>query len=271
MNSIEVFSSMYLQVVDEIMDLMPRDLTAIAKHNAGWRTGNFDPRQYLIDSEKRYMKALGLINSTGAKSILDVGGFMAAFPLVLKRLGFTVSIAEKFGYYDHSLDAIAKHLVANGIEVIDIDFTEAGEEVTAFSSKFDTVTCMAVAEHLAHTPKHLFENIRTVLRPEGSLIFEVPNLAYWPRRYSFFLKGNSVLSPIAEVYHSAIPYTGHHREYTLHDARYVVKESGFEIISEQTFNYSIAENKLWQRIKYAPAFLFKEWAEVILIHCRQTR
>jgi hypothetical protein len=98
---------------------------------------------------------------------------------------------------------------------------------------------MAVAEHLAHSPRILIENIHSVLRPDGVFAFEVPNLAFWPRRYSFFFKGNTVLAPIGDVYHSAIPITGHHREYTIDDARYVLKQGGFKIVGEQFFNYGI--------------------------------
>jgi 2-polyprenyl-3-methyl-5-hydroxy-6-metoxy-1,4-benzoquinol methylase len=217
----------------------------------------------------RYLRALRVIQSAGAKSVLDVGGFLAVFPLTLRRLGLSVSIAEKFGYYDHALDGIADCLKSNGIEVIDIDFTESGNDLGAISSRFEAVSCMAVAEHLAHTPKHLLENIRSVLKPRGALVFEVPNLAYWPRRFAFFFKGTTVLSPVEDVYHSAVPYTGHHREYTLADARYVVGQAGFEIVSEETFNYSIDTGNIWNLLRYAPAFLFKEWSEVILLHCRK--
>ena len=77
------------------------------------------------------------------------------------------------------------------------------------------------------------------------------------------------MAPIEDVYYSSIPFTGHHREYTLGDARYVLKESGFRIVRELTYNYSIKKSGLWNFVKFAPAFLFKEWAEVLFIHCRK--
>jgi SAM-dependent methyltransferase len=259
------FSSVYHEAVREVMALVPTDLSAIAKHNAGWRTGNFDPRKYLINSEIRYRHALDAIKAAGAHSILDVGGFLAAFPLALSRLGFSVAIAEKFSYYDHALDRVADLLVANGIRVIDADFTENVDQLPPAALGFDAVTCMAVAEHLAHTPRFLLENIAEALCPDGTLIFEVPNLAFWPRRAAFLLKGVSVHSPIADVYHSAVPFTGHHREYTLADARYVLRESGFLICGEKAFNYSLNTSSPMQIFKYLPAFLFKEWAEVLML------
>lgn len=264
----ESFLKTYRQAVGEIVELIPTDLSAIAKHNLGWASGGFD--QYLRDSEARYGRALRAIRGAGGNRILDVGGFLAAFPLALQRCGYQVAIAEKFGYYGGALDGIADCLRRNGIEVIDIDFTEAGADLAAVHERFDCATCMAVAEHLAHTPRPLLENIRSALRPGGGLVFEVPNIAFWPRRFSFFFRGNTVLSPIEHVYHSAIPFTGHHREYTLADARYVVGEAGFSIVAEQTFNYSIDTTKPMQVLKYLPALTFKEWAELILLDCRKS-
>jgi hypothetical protein len=105
----------------------------------------------------------------------------------------------------------------------------------------------------------------------GALVFEVPNLAYWPKRFAFFVRGETVHAPIDEVYHSAVPFTGHHREYTLHDARYVVRHSGFEISEELAFNYTVQRNRPLQLLKYLPAFLFNEWAEVFMLGCHKLK
>lgn len=266
----ESFSAIYRESVAQIMSLLPADLSAIAKHNAGWRTGSFDPRKYLLDSEVRYLRALRLIRLAGANKVLDVGGFLAAFPLALSRMGFSVSIAEKFSYYEHALDGVAEHLKSNGVSVIDADFTEASDSAISLPFRFDAVTCMAVAEHLAHTPKFLLENISAALIDRGSLIFEVPNIAFWPRRAALFFKGSTTCSPITDVYHSAVPYTGHHREYTLDDARYVVREAGFDITSEETFNYSLGGLGLVSLLKHSPAFVFKNHAEVIILSCKKS-
>ncbi len=46
-------------------------------------------------------------------------------------------------------------------------------------------------------------------------------------------------------------------------------ESGFTIVIEETYNYSIDTGNLWNLVKFAPAMLFKEWAEVIFIHSKK--
>lgn len=263
------FSKIYKDTVAEIVDLLPQDLTVFAVHNLGWRSGSFDVKKYLLDSEFRYSNAYEVLCKERAKSLLDVGGFLGAFPLTLQRLGWQVTIAEKFGYYGDALDGVKNFLLANDVGVIDVDFTGFSEDIEKLAASFDSVTCMAVAEHLAHSPKILMNNINRVLRKNGVLIFEVPNLAFWPRRYAFFFRGESVMAPIEDLYHSSIPFTGHHREYTLADARYVMAESNFTIVSERTYNYSIDRTSLWQLVKFAPAILFKEWAEVVFLWCRK--
>ena len=263
------FSKTYKDSSAEIMELLPVNMSVFANHNLGWRSGKFDVGKYLLDSEIRYSKAYEVLSKENAKKVLDVGGFLGAFPLTLQKLGHQVTIAEKFSYYGNALDRVKNHLLANGVGVLDVDFTGFSGDIEDLAETFDGVTCMAVAEHLAHSPKILMENISCVLVKHGTLVFEVPNLAFWPRRYSFFFRGESVMAPIEDVYHSSIPFTGHHREYTLKDARYVVAEGGFSIVKEETCNYSINMGSLWHLIKFAPAILFKEWAEVLLMHCRK--
>jgi 2-polyprenyl-3-methyl-5-hydroxy-6-metoxy-1,4-benzoquinol methylase len=263
------FDGLYQTAVGEVMERMPDDWSAFAKHNAGWRKGHFDAEAYLRASVERYWRVYRILAAEGARSVLDVGGFLAAFPLTLRRLGLEVAIAERYDYYGTAIDAIAGHVRANGVTVIDLDFTDPASDVGGARERYDAVTCMAVAEHLAHSPRTLMENLRASLRPGGALAFEVPNLAFWPKRYAFLVRGETVHAPIAEVYHSAVPYTGHHREYTFADARYVVHEAGFEIVAESGFNYGFDTRRLRDRLKYAPALLAKTWAEVILLHCRK--
>ena len=261
------FKTLYRQSVDDVMYRMPEDWGPIANHNVGWRKNNFNARQYLLDSEVRFFRAWRAISTKSCVSMLDVGGFLAAFPLTMRRLGHDVTIAEKFEYYGGSLDGIAELLVENDINVVDIDFTLEGDVPDNLIDRFDAVTCMAVAEHLAHSPAPLMKNIHRVLRDDGQFVFEVPNLAYWPRRFSLFFRGRTVLAPIEEVYHSAVPFTGHHREYTLADARYVLKQGGFTVLDEQRFNYGLDNLGLTMQLFLLPARIFQSCAGVIFTHC----
>lgn len=263
----DTFRGIYRQAVAEVLARMPQDWSALSRHNVGWSKDRFDCAGYLTNSLQRYWRAYRIIARLGAASVLDAGGFLAAFPLTLRRLGFRVALAEHYAYYGSAMDAIAELASASGIVVVDADLTEPTANLAALQGGFDAVTCMAVAEHLAHSPRALLVNLRAALRPGGTLVFEVPNIAFWPKRFAFFVRGQTVLAPIEDVYHSAVPFTGHHREYTLEEARFVVREAGFEVVSEQTFNYGFDSNSWWNRIKYAPALLWPTWAELILLEC----
>lgn len=90
------FSRIYRQAVGELMACMPDDWGPMARHNVGWVKGNFDARQYLLDSETRFLRTYRVFAEKQCKKLLDVGGFLAAFPLTMKRLGFDVSVTENF-------------------------------------------------------------------------------------------------------------------------------------------------------------------------------
>jgi SAM-dependent methyltransferase len=263
----ENFRSIYRQAVDDVLARMPQDWSALSRHNAGWSKERFDCAGYLTSSLERYWRAYRIIARSGAVSVLDAGGFLAAFPLSLRRLGFRVALAEHYAYYGSAMDAIAELASASGIAVVDADLTEPTANLAGLQGGFDAVTCMAVAEHLAHSPRALLVNLRSALRPGGTLVFEVPNIAFWPKRFAFFVRGQTVLAPIEDVYHSSVPFTGHHREYTLDEARYVARQAGFVVVSEQTFNYGFDSNRWWNRVKYAPALLWPAWAELIMLEC----
>jgi len=77
-----------------------------------------------------------------------------------------------------------------------------------------------------------------MLAPQGRLYLEVPNLAYWPKRIGL-LRGRSPLAPLEEVYDSAEPYLGHHREFTRADLRRLAELAGLATLRERAYTYSV--------------------------------
>jgi len=237
---VEAFRSAYREAVAEVLPYLGEErLHAIGRHNPGWGAGRFDVRGYLEASETRYVHALETFARSGrglaGTSVLDVGGFMGAFPLALRRLGVEVALAERYDYYGGAFDELRAHLEAQGIEVWDRDMTMAGQAPDG--RRFGLVTCMAVLEHLASSPRALMENMRAALEPGGQLLVEVPNLAYWPKRLAV-LAGGTVHPPLADVYAAQVPFTGHHREYTEADLRELLTLAGFELRELESFNYT---------------------------------
>jgi hypothetical protein len=169
-----------------------------------------------------------------------------------------VTVAERYDLYDGALDAVRDLLEAAGARVWDVDFTTA--EVPP--ERYPVVVNMAMVEHLAGSPRQLMENLRSCCG--GRLVLEVPNLAYGYKRWQL-LRGRTIHPPLRDVYESAVPFTGHHREYTLADLRELLELSGFRVEETTAFNYSL-DGGIRTRIRPHDALtrLLPGWREVLL-------
>jgi SAM-dependent methyltransferase len=247
-------------LIDAMSDADRRSLSA---HNAGWLTADLE------ESKRRYVNAFRLLRPHLRPSahILDVGGFFAAFPLTLRALGYRVSLAEKFEYYGSALAGVVRLASANGVEVRDKDFCM---EPIAPGGTYDIVSCMAVAEHLADSPRLLMENIRGAMTEEGRLLFEVPNMVSWVNRWNLF-RGRNFMPSIEVIYDSASPFTGHHHEYTPQDVRALMSRSELAIERLEYFNCyydGISGVRGWLEWRLVPA-LFPASRDSIMALCRK--
>jgi SAM-dependent methyltransferase len=278
---IETFRRAYRQAVDEVLPFLTDErLAVVARHNPGWRPGAFDFASYLRASEVRYVAALesyarhggadaaGDAGATGGLSTLEVGGFMAAFPLALARMGARAALSEKYGYYYGAFDELRGYVADQGVEVWDLDLTEPVGPLPR--ERFDLITALAILEHLPHSPRVMLEQCRDLLAPTGRLVIEVPNIAYWPRRLGM-LQGVSPLPPIADVFHAEIPFTGHHREYTESELRAVLGWSGMLVDDLTTYNYTPSpRQRLHMRLLHdMPRRRFRSMRELLLACARR--
>ena len=206
----------------------------ISRHNSGWRAHDFGA--YLRHSEVRYWVALKALNHTGElRSLCDVGGFFGAFPLAMRRLGLDVAMTEALGYYSNSFSPLFSFLRSQGVEIIDRD---PFEQESGVDRRFDAVTAMAVIEHYPHSHKRFLNFMRSIAEPSGGRLFlEVPNIAYWPRRWAL-LRGQSPLSAIEDIFNSSVPFIGHHHEFTIDELRRLASLVGLQVVHEEQFNYS---------------------------------
>jgi 2-polyprenyl-3-methyl-5-hydroxy-6-metoxy-1,4-benzoquinol methylase len=93
---------------------------------------------------------------------------------------------------------------------------------------FDSVTCIAVIEHI-FDPYFVLNEIHRVLKPKGKLIVEVPNIAYIHHRIRLLLGR----LPITSSPHNwkEIGWDGGHLHYfTVKEFCILLRECGFEII-----------------------------------------
>jgi hypothetical protein len=268
------FRDAYRRAVNEIHPFLSRErLAVIARHNLGLHPDRHDVLRYLHASEARYLLAIDRFNQQSSSndtelSALDVGGFFAAFPLALARVGVKVTLVEEYGYYHGAFDDLKRFVERQGVEVWAADFTQPGIDTRGRNYSF--VTNMAMLEHLPSSPKALLENIGACLDHRGILIVEVPNIAYWPNRLRA-LRGQSIHQPFDDYYASEPPWIGHHREYTVEEVRNLLAWSGFEIKTLDVHNYSLTLtagtwfDRLYTLLVYLwPTLLFANCREVIM-------
>lgn len=264
------FVAEYRRAVSEVLRFVTAENQAlIAEHNAGWHPDSFRFDAYLALSERRYLRVIDGLNRHGRDvgspvSVLDVGGFLGAFPLALARAGADVTLVEEYGYYGTAFDDLAEHLSRGGVTVWPADFTRTLGEQPA--RRFGLVTAMAILEHLPYSPRVLMENLLGQVASDGLAAIEVPNIAYWPNRVRA-LKGESVHQPFEGYYASAPPFTGHHREYTAAELRRLLDWTGFDVASLECFNYTLNVRGLSgsERLRA----LFFMWPAMAIESCRE--
>ena len=271
------FATEYRRATTEVMRFVtPENQKLVARHNPGWDPAVFSFDHYLAASEQRYLRVIDNFNrhmpgGGAAPRILDVGGFLGAFPLALARVGAQVTLVEEYGYYDSAFDALAAHLSHEGVTVWGADFSQP--LAAAPEAGFDLVTAMAILEHLPDSPRPFMTNLRECVAPGGIVAIDVPNIAYWPNRVRA-LKGESVHPPLQAVFDSAVPFTGHHREYTAAELSDLLTWTGFDCLALEPFNYTVAgrdaapAQRLRSLLTGWPALAFDSCRELILAVAR---
>ena len=259
MVDVEEFRRAYRAAVADVAPTIgPAELQRLARHDRP--LAQWDPGEYLRRSEERYVRALHLLEprAPAGGAVLEVGGFLATFPLALARLGVPVTVAERYDLYDGALDPVRDLLERAGARIWDVDFTAGG----LASEPFPVVVNMAMVEHVAGSPRALMENLRSCCA--GCLVLEVPNIGYGYKRWQL-LRGHTIHPPLRDVYESADPFTGHHREYTLADLHELLELARFRVEETVAFNYSLTGD-VYTRVRPHDLLsrLLPSWREVLM-------
>jgi SAM-dependent methyltransferase len=213
------------------------NLSKLSRHNRGYLSYADDPVGSFIDAEAHtHVKIVSRLRNRlpeGAR-ILDIGFFIPVVPIALSKLGFQVSSIEKLAFYDDALDDIITFSSKSyGIEVYDLDILNDDIDILGH---FDAVILSAILEHLNGTPKDLLKRARSIGKRKAYYVVTVPNVAALHKRLVFLLRGIPPFPSISVYYHSFYPFTGHNREYTMQDLKYVLNQSGFDIVHLETYN-----------------------------------
>jgi len=227
-----------VRAVDEVLEAVAvSDSFAPLEERSPGLRGN-DWSNYLRCSEARMVHAARLLRTVGLTTgrVLDYGAYFGNFSLMMRAKGFEVDAIDSFETYRPSLNPILDLLQRRGIRTL--DFSHTGRELEGLvAASYDLVMCMGVIEHIPHTPRLLLAALARMLKPGGVLIMDTPNLAQLANRQRL-ARGEPVMTPIAIQFHAAIPFEGHHREYTADEMAWMIQATGLELAALDLFNYS---------------------------------
>jgi len=155
------------------------------------------------------------------------------------------AVLGKLGLECHGIDDLADewHSWGNNQEKM-LQFAEhqrikfhlgrPGESVPIEEGSFGIVTVFDVIEHLHESPRGILNFAGRFLKPEGARCVTMPNSVNLRKRLSV-LAGKTNYPPADQFYLSPREWRGHVREYTLNEAVYIVRETGFKIQGATTF------------------------------------
>ena len=207
------------QAVDRVLDVVrDADLSALARRSPGLR--GYQWTTYLqcsVVRSVRIQRALAQHAAPGGR-VLDYGSYFGNIAMAIAASGFSVDAVDNYREYDGALSGCVALQESRGIDVL--DFADTGYDVKGRAGWYDAVVCAGVIEHIPHTPRPLLVSLTSLLKPGGVLVLETPNLAYLYRRLAL-LRGQSVYPPIAQQFHTELPFEGHHREYTMPEIEWI--------------------------------------------------
>jgi SAM-dependent methyltransferase len=231
------FSKLIQEVDAAIKPLIDSiDIQTISGHNAGYRRYAADKFHYFVECEKnRFIKALDIILRDRRQGIIsDIGCFIPYLPVALSLLGYEVRIADRYELYGGGFkDSILELSQRHRLSLFDLDIVR---DYIGILGKSDIVLLMAVVEHLHGTPRFLFKKVQGLLKEGGIFLFEVPNIAAINKRFRM-LFGGSPLPDYNDYFESSYPFTGHSREMTVAEVRYLFHQAGFRIKHLECYDY----------------------------------
>lgn len=223
------------------------NLEEISKYNKGYELYKADKFKYFVEWEKnRFSDAIRtVLAKRSGGNVCDLGCFIPYLPIALSRLGYKVKMVDKYEFYGQDFrKAIFELAAREGIEIYDLDILKDDFRVL---KENDVVLLLAVVEHLSGSPKHLMKKVREILREDGLLLFDVPNIVEFSKRLRVLL-GRSPLSDYGSYFESTYPYIGHNREMTVSEVRFLLESSGFRVDSLRCWDSGVPGGSVRDRL-----------------------
>lgn len=239
--------SHYIKIIDEV-----------------YRTMGVFAESYEID-RRRFAFSLKLLDERHlirGKRVLDLGSGVGIFALALSKLGAEVFGLDKFifpqavenPYKIKNFEELKKIWEVNGLQIKEGDMLK----ILPFADyEFDLVNCDATIEHLPYSSKHLFSEVKRVLRPNGVFLVTTPNFANLLRR-ARFLFGRSPQWDIRDYFDGGECFTGHRREFTISELCLQLSWSGFTVLKWHTRNSLFNWHRLFHPQKWTA-----QWCDLL--------
>lgn len=216
-----------------------------------------------LNHRQTLLKFIPEICRNAGTRILDVGGGEGRIATILSDFGMHCAIDDIIYSKDNILNIngqpliplLRAYLERKGIEIISND--PIIDDIPLPDNSLDLVICSEVVEHLANSPKPMFQEIFRTLKKSGWLVLSTPNRACLSKRIKSLL-GYSIEDPITgfynmETYQQGEVYRGHNREYTIGEVKYMLNKEGFLITKCISTNLCPDIQTLYYDIKYIMA------------------
>jgi len=223
-----------------LIALLPSyDPSRLDGHNAAFSREFF--ANYLRQSAIRVLRLARLLRDCGMTggTVFEVGSLFGQFAATLQRLGYNVTVIDRYKSQNGAFDGYVRYLRELGVHVVEAERGNEAE-LTAALGHFDAVISMAVLEHIPHTPREFLKMLISHVRPGGWVALDTPNIArYWNRRQ--LNEGLSIHQDLKVQFACDIPYEGHHREYTAAEVAWMLEQSGCRDVRLAQFDYNLLQ------------------------------
>ncbi|MCE0482643.1 MAG: class I SAM-dependent methyltransferase [Methylacidiphilales bacterium] len=190
----------------------------------------------------------------GDLSLCDLGGGIGLFSVGCAAAGFgRVVLVDDFRdrvNKEESSGSVFSVHEKYGVEVVSRDVIASG--IADLGGGFDAITSFDSMEHWHHSPKRLFRQVMTALKPGGLFFLAVPNAVNARKRLTVPL-GLGKWSSMESWYEEEI-FRGHVREPDVDDLRYIARDMGLievEIIGRNWLGMN--NHRAWVRAMSALA------------------
>jgi 2-polyprenyl-3-methyl-5-hydroxy-6-metoxy-1,4-benzoquinol methylase len=229
-----------LEETMRLIALLPTyDPSRLDTHNAAFSREFYG--NYLRQSAIRVLRLVEGLRDAGMThgTVFEVGSLFGQFGSTLARLGYDVTVIDRYRSQNGAFDGYVRYLRDLGVNVVEAE-RDNEAELTAALGRYDAVISMAVLEHIPHTPREFLRTLVSHVRPGGWLALDTPNITrYWNRRN--LSSGLSIHQDLKVQFACDVPYEGHHREYTAAEVAWMLEQSGCTDIRTMLFEYNLLQ------------------------------